>query len=582
MKKYINLFLLIFSMSLFSCQQFLEPLPENSISEGQVTKNMAYAEGLLMSGYAALPSDYNFETDIASDDAATNNLASPYKLMATGEWKASNNPIAVWNGAYQQIYYLNKFIDLYGTVVWANDPRLDQPTNDLKNAYYKKRLKGEAFALRAWYKYKLLQYHGGIGTSGTLLGFPIIDKTIGTSDDWKLPRNIYAECVASIFADLDTAVVNLPKTWVDLPTGGTNPPENVYKNLCAGACYENRINGNTAKALKARVALMAASPAFAASSGVTMANAAMIAGSLLSELGTLYTNSASIYNHTFYKEIKNKEIIWNRSQVQSRNWEQNNFPPSLYGNGLVNPTQNLVDAFPMKNGYPITNPLSGYRNKTPYKNRDNRFNEYIVYNTSLLKNTKINTYQGATQNGIDMLTTSTHTGYYLKKFMSENVNLNPSSATNSAHTYTFVRMTELLLNYAEAANEAWGPDVDRSESGYGTARSKIAELRLRAGITAPDPYLASVTTQAGFRNLIKNERRVSLCFEGFRFWDIRRWNDVTAMQTPVQAAYITLAAPDTTYNYSIIEQRNYTQDMIYGPIPFNETRKYNIEQNKGW
>lgn len=581
MRKYINLFLLIFSFSFFSCQKFLEPLAENTRTEDQVQKNMAFAEGLLMKAYVALPSDYNFETDIASDDAATNNLTSAYKRMATGEWTASNDPISKWATAYEQIFYINKFLELYESVNWANDPRLDKSVNDLRNTLYKKRLKGEALALRAWYKYMLLQYHGGMSAGGTLLGFPIIDKTLQPSDDWKLPRNTYAECVTSIFADLDGAVANLPKTWVDLPTGGTNPPENTYINACSGARYENRINGNTARALKARVALLAASPAFSASSGVTMANAAVMAGSLLSELGALYTNSTTIYNHTFYKEIRNKEILWNRSSVQMRTWEQNNFPPSLFGNGLVNPTQNLVDAFPMKNGYPITNPLSGYKATSPYLNRDNRFNEYIVYNTSLLKNTKINTYQGAASNGINVLTTSTRTGYYLKKFMDENVNLNPSSPTNRAHSYTFVRMTELLLNYAEAANEAWGPDFDGSGNGYGTARSKIAELRLRAGITAPDPYLASITSKDAFRELIRNERRVSLCFEGFRFWDIRRWNDVATMQTPIKAAFITQDVV-TTWNYSVIEQRNYTPDMIYGPIPYSETLKYSIDQNKGW
>lgn len=581
MRKYINLFLLIFSISLFSCEKFLEPQKENSLSEDQVLKNMSYAEGLLLRAYITLADDYNFETDIASDDAVTNDLASSYRRMATGEWKASNDPLSVWTLAFEQIYYINKFLDIYQSVVWANDPRLTKEVNDYKNALYNKRLKGEAFALRAWYKSRLLQYHAGMTEDGRLLGFPIIDQSLSPSENWKLPRNTFAQCLTSIFADIDTAIANLPKKWVDLPTGGTNPVLNTYINVCTGVRYENRINGNTARALKARVALLAASPAFSASSGVTWAQAATIAGNLLSELGPLYTNTASIYCHTFYKEIRNKEIIWNRAQVQKRTWEQNNFPPSLLGNGRTNPTQNLVDAFPMKNGYPITHASSGYVADNPYKSRDNRFNEYIVYNNSSLKSTKINTFIGAASNGINVLTTSTRTGYYLKKFMAEGVNLSTTSPTNTAHTYTLLRMTELLLNYAEAANEAWGPDVDGSGSGYGTARSKIAELRLRAGIT-PDPYLASVTDQAGFRALIKNERRISLCFEGFRFWDIRRWNDLTTMQAPVKAAYITQDIVDTTYIYSIVEERKYTPNMIYGPIPYNETLKYSLDQNKGW
>jgi hypothetical protein len=165
--------------------------------------------------------------------------------------------------------------------------------------------------------------------------------------------------------------------------------------------------------------------------------------------------------------------------------------------------------------------------------------------------------------------------------MASGVNLNPSSPVSTAHTYTLARMTELLLNYAEAANEAWGPDGD--PNGYGfTARSKIGELRARAGVTAPDPYLASVTTQAEMRELIRNERRLELCFEDFRFWDIRRWNDISTLQAPVKGVFITLADGNYSYTYSDVESRAYSADMIYGPIPYNETLKYDIVQNKGW
>jgi len=107
-------------------------------------------------------------------------------------------------------------------------------------------------------------------------------------------------------------------------------------------------------------------------------------------------------------------------------------------------------------------------------------------------------------------------------------------------------------------------------------------LRKRAGITQPDAYLATITDAAGLRDLIRNERRIELCFEGFRFWDIRRWNDVATMQKPVAAAYITNTDGVYTYEYSNIEERKYTANMIYGPIPYNESLKYNLDQNKDW
>jgi hypothetical protein len=554
MRKYINLFLLIIGVNLLSCEKFLEPEPEGTLTEEELLFNPSFAEGLLMTAYAALPNDYNFATDVASDDAITNDKISVYRRMATGEWLSSFNPISEWSDAYLQISYINRFLDVYESVQWSRDPNLNDSVNALRNTLHIKRLKGEAYGLRAWYQYRLLQNHSGKVTDGRLMGYPIINETLDPSDNWELPRNTFAECVANIFADLDTAIIN----------------------ATSGARFENRINGNTARAIKSRVALLAASPAFSDANAVTWEEAATIAGDLLSDLGELYNKGI-----TFYKEKMNKEIIWNRAEMLKNNWEEDNFPPSLFGNGRTNPSQDLVDAFPMENSYPINHPLSEYDSAKPYLNRDRRFYEYIIYNDAVFKNKPISTYVGAAQNGINSLETSTRTGYYLKKLMAEGVILTPGSSVNAGHTYTFVRMTEVLLNYAEAANEAWGPDGD--PNGYGfTAKTKIEELRGRAGLVEDD-YLASINNQADLRELIRNERRIELCFEGFRFWDIRRWNDQATMTAPVKGVYITLDADSTyIYNYSKVEERIFTSDMIYGPIPYEETLKYNIEQNIGW
>jgi hypothetical protein len=576
MRKYIILFLIISCLGFFACEKFLEPKAENTFTNQQLVFDAGNTEGLLMKAYYALPNDYNFETDVASDDAVTNDPTSVYRSMAIGGWRSTNDPISQWATSFEQIYYINRFLDQYQSVLWSTDPTLTDAVRASRNNLHKRRLRGEAFAIRAWYKWRLLQYHGGLTADNRLLGFPIIDQSITPADNWKIPRNTYAECVTSIFNDLDTATKYLPATWFDRPIGGTNPPANADTNATMGARYDNRINGNIATALKARVALLAASPSFSASSGVTWAQAAATAGPLMKKLGALYANG-----RTFYKEIRTKEILWNQSGIQKRTWEQNNFPPSLFGNGRTNPTQDLVDAFPMKNGYPITHPSSGYAAATPYTNRDPRLTDYIVYNTATLKSTSIKTYVGAPSDGINVLLTSTRTGYYLKKLLSESVNLDPTNSASTSHNYTLVRMTELLLNFCEAANEAWGPDGD--PNGYGfTARTKIRDLRIRAGITQPDAYLNSITDQAGLRALIRNERRIELCFEGFRFWDIRRWNDITTMQTSVKEAYITLVGAVYSYSYAQVEDRLFSDYMIYGPVPYSETLKYGIDQNKGW
>ncbi|MEL7119066.1 MAG: RagB/SusD family nutrient uptake outer membrane protein [Bacteroidota bacterium] len=347
-------------------------------------------------------------------------------------------------------------------------------------------------------------------------------------------------------------------------------------DLAQGARWRNRFSGNAARALKSRVELYAASPAYNAS-GVSWENAAQTAGQFIADAGGL--GIVADEGLTFYRSSSNADIIWANSRSNKLSWEEANSPPSVFGRGETNPSQNLVDAFPMSNGYPITDQNSGYNANVPYSGRDNRFNQYIVYNGSNYKGNVINTYEGAEIDGINSLVTSTRTGYYLRKFMDENVNLAIGARTQTQHHYTHLRFTEVLLNYAEAANEAYGPDSD--PNGYGfTARDVISALRGRAGISQPDDYLMSLASEENFRDLIRNERRIELAFEGHRFWDLRRWEEVSTIQEPIKGIFF--AADQFNFEIRDIENRAYQDYMIYGPIPLDELLRYDIKQNRGW
>jgi starch-binding outer membrane protein, SusD/RagB family len=192
-----------------------------------------------------------------------------------------------------------------------------------------------------------------------------------------------------------------------------------------------------------------------------------------------------------------------------------------------------------------------------------------------MKSTVINTGVGGGDNAVDAIQTSTRTGYYLKKLLREEVNANPASASDQQHFQTHIRNTELFLNYAEAANEAWGPD-GKGTNAY-SAKEVIAAIRKRAGITQPDAYLATLTSKEQMRTLIRNERRLELCFEGHRFWDLRRWKE--DLTVPAKGVKI----DGSTYNYFTVEERAYKNEyMHYGPIPDREILKFNLVQNKGW
>jgi hypothetical protein len=153
---------------------------------------------------------------------------------------------------------------------------------------------------------------------------------------------------------------------------------------------------------------------------------------------------------------------------------------------------------------------------------------FILVNgaTAGVNNTAINTAaDGTTNDGLNKVATSTRTGYYMRKLLRQDVNLNPTSSTNQRHYKPHIRYTEIALSYAEAANEAWGP------TGTGTnaysAYDILRAIRRRAGIGLAnnDAYLESIkNNKEQMRQLIRNERRLELCFEGFRFWDLRRWD----------------------------------------------------------
>ncbi|MGV8094980.1 MAG: RagB/SusD family nutrient uptake outer membrane protein [Mangrovibacterium sp.] len=115
-----------------------------------------------------------------------------------------------------------------------------------------------------------------------------------------------------------------------------------------------------------------------------------------------------------------------------------NYPPSLFGNGRINPTQNLVDAFPMKNGYPISNTSSGFNPAAPYSNRGPpRLAYFILYNGASLRSTTINTsVNSPTADGLNKTPNySTRTGYYLLKWLRVNINMDPAKPTTARHFY---------------------------------------------------------------------------------------------------------------------------------------------------
>jgi len=584
MKKEL-IFIFVTALTFCGCKKILSPADENNRDLSNIYDNAAFAEGILLNGYARLPAgSYSFN-DVATDDAVSNDPNNSYRLMATGKWSSISNPVEQWTGAFAAIQYLNVMLTEADKVKWAT-------TGQYTDLMFDHRIKGEAFGLRALFMYYLLQAHGGWTADGKLLGVPILTTPLDGQSDFRTPRNTFDECVQQIYKDLDSAESYLPLDFENITVDADIPAKYAGKTTVAdynrvfGAYNRQRMTSRIARGIRARISLLAASPAYSQGTTVTWTKAADDAAAVLDLNGGLAGMAA---NGDYWYASKNageinavasgvnpREILWRGNVGDGNNLERDNYPPTLYGNGRVNPTQNLVDAFPMANGYPITDGSSGYDGSNPYTGRDPRLALYIVVNGSKVgpSGSTVFTQPGATNDGLNTISTSTRTGYYMRKLLREDVNLNPAATNTQRHYVPYIRYTELFLTYAEAANEAWGPDGKGGHS-Y-SARDVVAAIRKRAGIAQPDNYLASINSAEDMRALIHNERRLELCFEGFRFWDLRRWKDGLA----VPANGVTIA--NNQYSVGAVESRQYADYMYYGPLPYNEVLKENLTQNKGW
>lgn len=582
MKKLLYTFLAVASLGLTSCDDMFEPAKQNFKDLSQMDTEPDFAMGFLTRAYSSLSGYYN-NTEYATDNAVVNTNNDAYRSLATGGWTSSNLTISEWATSYTGIQYINQFLANIDNVEWSADPE--------RCKMLSVRLRGEAYGLRAILHYQILRTHAGYSASGELLGVPYLESYLGANDDMNaaMARPSFMECVEKIKADLNQAIEILPLDYEDVaevPAKYTQYTNDIaVYNRTMGAHFRQLVSGRIAQAYLSRLTLLAASDGFG--NTLSWEEAANAAANLLKENNGIDGVKAGAYDYylgSYADKLKEgvnpDEIIWRENVGDSNDPEKDNLPPSINGNGRMNPSQNLVDAFPMASGYPIS--LSAdYDSANPYANRDPRFYAYIIYNGSTrvgVDNATVSTVAGSTDGigGVELR--SSRTGYYMKKRLRMDVNCTPGSETKKSHYNPRVRYTEIYLNYAEAANEAFGPK-GTSSNGF-SAYDVIKAIRQRAGIGADgDGYLDEcASSKEKMRELIRNERRIELCFENSRFWDLRRWK-LNLNETVKGIDW----QEDGTYKIFDVETRDFMDYMNYPPIPQSEILKFsNLQQNNGW
>ena len=562
MKKYFNRLSGLILISLFVCScDFLAVDDREMLTEKIVLNKIDDTAALWATLYSNLPLGFttitaNAMLASACDEADHNAPFNEVQSFNNGSWSAYSNPDNSWSTMYAAIHNANNFLEVSDTITY-NQYKIVDPiyyatiTTDMK--FY--RLDARFF--KAFFHFELWKRYGEI---------PVVNKTMTLEASYALTRQKPAEIRSYILNELDAIIPELKVSWE--------------------SAYMGRITKGAALALKCRVLLFAASPV----NNGGLYNAALCeqAASAAKDIIALNVYNLNVdYRNLFLNTTAtNTEIILDFRNANSNYMERWNYPSGgnrLYANNVgasaTCPSQNLVDSYEMANGKPITDATSGYDPQNPYAGRDPRLNLTVLVNNTMWNDSTVKAYVG----GVDGIgkNNATTTGYYLKKFIQEKINLTTNQT--GSHVWHIFRYGEILLNYAEAMNEAFGPDV--VPAGYTlSARAAVNLIRARTGVAMP--AIPAGLSQVGFREKVRNERKIELAFEGHRFWDVRRW--MTGAETenaPLKGMRITKTGTNLfSYEVVKIEDRKFTAPAMYWyPIPFSELVKYTgWTQNPGW
>ncbi len=566
MKNSVFIYCLLSLCVVSSCVK-LERELVTDLSEKQIITSYDYTLNRLNSLYTDIPTGY-LQIDgamaaSASDEAEHTLETSNVQKFNNGSWNAVDNPENLWANFYRGIRKANQFLlatDSVNLDQYRLDPSASTQTVYKTRAADVQRWKYEARFLRAYFYFELVKRYGGV---------PIFTKALDITDDFQgIKRNTLAECMQFILSECDSAAANLPVTYLATDLG--------------------RATKGAALALKSRTLLYAASDLFNTPSWASgfsqpelisltgdrtarwkaAADAAKAVIDLTGTGYTIYTNYRNLFITNSYTYT---EPIFARRNGASNDFEKANYPVGYdLGQSGTTPSQNLVDAYEMKDGtkFSWSNPVHA---AAPYANRDPRLDLTVLLNNVSFKGRNVEAWKGG-KDGEGVIRAS-KTGYYLKKHVNENLNL--LTNTTSVQSWNIFRFAEMYLNYAEALNE-YAP-------GNADIKKYVDLVRARTGIAMP--ALPAGLSQAEMRERIRNERRVEFAFEDHRSWDVRRW--MIAPQTlgaPLNGVSI-IKKTDGSFTYMPIkvEDRVFMPKMYFYPLPQSEINtSKGLVQNPLW
>jgi hypothetical protein len=579
--------IVISGLLLHSCEElqfgndFLEKEPSVDVTADTIFTSLELSERYLWGGYSTLPYGLNTNWSAKGNKLGMDilesmtDLCQSYlawgginELYYTGQYSAS-----VENSNTKTKYHFLQEQSWEGVRIGWNFIENAVRIPDGSQSYIDQ-LKAEAKMIIALHYTDMFRHYGGL---------PWVDHAYTPTEETNMPRMTARATVDSIVALIDAAIPDLP--WeVDDPSN-----------------WDGRFTAAGAMGLKARLLLFAASPLFnddapyldgAASDqnmtwyggyDATLWNAAMQASEELLDMvesqggyGLVNTgNPRQDFQNAYYRRGNGEILISTRVRYQSPAWwnQEYYFYQSAGNYGTACPTKEYIDMFGMADGTPIDAPGSGWDAENPWANRDVRLYETALVNGDVYQGRTAELWIGGRERQ-NANFKGTASGFGLRKFLLER---NNASAIGSVVHWPYLRLSEIYLSYAEAANEVNGGPTAEAYAAVNRVRSRAGLNDLPAGLSREE-----------FREAVLQERALEFGYEEVRWFDLIRWKQEDLFTQTLHGVNTTDNG-NGTFTYEVFElpprywQENWSPKWYLSAFPPDEINKnYGLVQNPGW
>lgn len=527
----IVLFLSIF---ITGCDNFLTTPPLDVISDSQWWQTKAQVQMMVDGCYTQL---YGPD-EVINRDCITDNA----KYRTGDIIKVGNGTMDTKNSYVKGLWQYNRIAQLNYVLEGIEKAKSFIPDAEYEN------FKAQVQFIRAFIYYDMLFYFGDI---------PLITKVLTVSESRETSRQPRVEVLTFILNELESEV--LPNIDAVTATG------------------TGRVNKDVVNAYLARIYLHQGNY----DKVLYYTNEVMKTGKY-----ALYNNYEGLFRPS--SDGNNNEVIFERQYsyplyVTTINRDLSPVSSVYAGWSRVLPLQNLVDEYQCINGHPISEcpGIDEYDKKRVEATTNTHRGEYD-FRDPRLQATIMNPFWEWKVGGVvqsvygvddptskDAIQKETYaSGFLITKWV--DLNGTYPERTQAQKNLTIIRYADVLLMRAEAL-------IEKNQN-LSEAANLLNSIRTRAGM----PANIVVSTQAGLREKLRNERRIELAFEGLRYYDIIRWR--IAGQVKNGKVYgARLKAVNASMDNKFMEDRYWNDNMYLLPVPQNAIDlNPNLVQNSGY